>query len=302
MKQRVVIGSIGAVVVAIVLLSAHVAAQGRGQGQGAAVGQASAASMPTPKRANGVPDFSGVWAATGGGGFGGGGGAGGGLQAGLNRETGNFNTVLRNRTTNPVDFERDSGVRQRMYPREARPWYKPEYWERVRFNDLHGHSLEAPDPDFQCMPAGVPRIGMPQEIMQDETHMVFLYPLHMRRIYIDGRPHHPESEWIGTWFGHSIGAWDGDTLVISTVDFNGLEWVGWPGWFTSPDKKVTERMRRVGNTLTWQGTVEDSSTLLRPWTTEMQTRQLNTDPRAEIQEPLPCVEKDLGHIVTKERG
>jgi hypothetical protein len=307
MKQRFVIGSIGAALVAISMSSAPVAAQGQRQGAAAGGRQENATSVATPKRPNGVPDFSGIWVQTGGAGFGAGGGAGagagaGGPQAGLNRETGNFNTVLRNRTTNPVDFERDSGIRQRMYPREARPWYKPEYWERVRFNDLHGHSLEAPDPDFQCMPAGVPRIGMPQEIMQDDKHMVFLYPLHTRRIYIDGRPQLPESEWIGTWFGRSIGTWEGDTLVISTVDFNGLEWLGWPGWFTSPDKKVTERMRRVGNTLTWQATVEDPSILLRPWTMEMQRRQLNTDPRAEIQEPLPCVEKDLGHIVTKERG
>jgi hypothetical protein len=172
----------------------------------------------------------------------------------------------------------------------------------VQFNDIHGHSPLAPDPQFQCMPDGVPRIGMPQEIVQTDRHMVFLYPLHTRRIYIDGRPHPPEDQWLGTWFGHSVGTWEGDTLVISTVDFNGLEWLGWPGWFTSPDKKVTERMRRVGNTLTWQATVEDPSLLLRPWTMQMQTRQLNTDPRAELDEALPCVEKDLAHIVTRERG
>jgi hypothetical protein len=285
MKPRIVIGSLGAALAVIVLAATNLGAQGQ---------------APTPKRPNGVPDFSGIWVATGQPAFGsvGGGPA---VQAGLNRDTGNYNTVLRNRTTNPVDFERDAGVRQRLFPREARPWYKPEHWERVRFNDLHGHSLEAPDPEFQCMPSGVPRIGLPQEIMQDDAHMIFLYPLHLRRIFIDGRPHPPEDKWIGRWFGHSIGTWEGDTLVISTVDFNGLEWLGWPGWFTSPDKKVTERMRRVGNTLTWQATVEDSI-LLRPWTTEMERRQLNTDPRAEIEEPLPCVEKDLGHIVTKERG
>jgi hypothetical protein len=85
------------------------------------------------------------------------------------------------------------------------------------------------------------------------------------------------------------------------VDFNGLEWLGWPGWFTSPDKKVTERMRRVGNTLEWQATVEDPI-LLKPWNTGMQRRQLNTDPLAELEEPLPCVEKDLQHMVTRERG
>lgn len=289
MKQRFVIGSLGAVMAALWLASAQVDAQG----QRAPAPQNAAPPVATPTRANGHPDFSGIWVQTR--------RRGDQAPAGFDRDTGNFNNVLRNRTNNPVDFERDSGIRQRMIPRESRPWYKPQYWERVQFNDIHGHSLQAPDPAFQCMPDGVPRAGLPQEILQTDKHMVFVYPLHLRRIYIDGRPHPPEDQWIGTWFGHSIGRWEGDTLVVDTVDFNGLEWLGWPGWFTSPDKHVIERIRRAGNTLTWQATVEDS-VLMRPWTTATQTRQLNTDPLAEIDEPLPCVEKDLGHIVTRERG
>jgi len=294
MKRRFIIGSLGALTVAISLASADIAAQGRGGGGGGGqAAAAAAAALPTPKRPNGVLDFSGIWVQTR--------PRAEAVPAALDKESGNYTNILRSRTGSPVDFERDSGVRQRVVPREAKPWYKPQYWERVQFNDVHGHSLDAPDPDFQCMPAGVPRIGMPQEILQTDTEMVFLYPLHQRRIYIDGRPHPPESQWIGTWFGHSVGTWEGDTLVISTVDFNGLEWLGWPGWFTSPDKTVTERMRRVGNTLTWQATVEDT-VLLRPWSTAQQMRLLNTDPRAELEEPLPCIERDLGHIVTKERG
>jgi hypothetical protein len=289
MKQRFVIGSIGAVMAAMWLASADPAAPA----PGAAGRQEEASSVTTPRRSNGHPDFTGIWVATR--------RRGEATPAGLDQATGSFDQVLRTRTNNPVDFERDSGVRQRAVPREAKPWYKPQYWDRVQFNDTHGHSLQAPDPQFQCMPDGVPRAGMPQEIVQTDRHMIFVYPLHIRRIYIDGRPHPPEDQWLGTWFGHSIGRWEGDTLVISTVDFNGLEWLGWPGWFTSPDKKVTERMRRVGNTLEWQATVEDPI-LLRPWTTAMQRRQLNTDPLAEIEEPLPCVEKDLQHMVTRERG
>ena len=174
-------------------------------------------------------------------------------------------------------------------------------WARVQFNDVHGHSLKAPDPAFQCMPDGVPRIGLPQEIVQTDKHMLFIYPLHIRRIYIDGREHPPEDQWLGTWFGHSVGTWEGDTLVVSTVDFNGLEWLGWPGWITSPDKRVIERIRRVGNALTWEAEVTDSI-LMQPWKTGPLTRVVNSDPRAEIEEPLPCVERDLQHIVTRERG
>jgi hypothetical protein len=291
MKQRLVIGSIGAVIAAVWLASADLVAQGRGQG--ASPGGENQTSVQTPKRPNGVPDFGGIWVQTR--------RRDESVPAALDKTSGNYTNVLRSRTGNPVDFERDAGVRQRVFPRESRPWYKPQYWERVQFNDIHGHSQKAPDPDFLCMPPGVPRIGLPQEILQTDREMVFVYPLHIRRIYIDGRQHPPEDQWLGTWFGHSVGTWEGDTLVVSTVDFNGLEWLGWPGWFTSPDKKVTERIRRVGNTLSWEATVEDS-VLLRPWKTGPQTRQLNTDPLAEIEEPLPCVERDLQHIVTRERG
>jgi hypothetical protein len=293
MKRRVVIGSIGALIAAISLASGDLAAQGFGGGQPSAAALKEAASKPTPKRPSGVPDFTGIWVATR--------SRSENVPAAFDKESGNYTNILRSRTGSPVDFERDSGVRQRVAPREARPWYKPQYWARVQFNDIHGHSLKAPDPDFLCMPEGVPRIGVPQEILQTDTHMVFIYPLRIRRIYIDGREHPPEDQWLGTWMGHSVGRWEGDTLVISTVDFNGQEWLGWPGWFTSPDKKVTERMQRVGNTLTWEAIVEDSL-LLQPWKTGPLTRMLNVDPKAEIEEPLPCVERDLQHIVTRERG
>jgi hypothetical protein len=291
--KRFVIGTIGALAGALSLASAGLAAQGFGGGQPSAAALEEAASKPTPTRATGVPDFSGIWVATR--------SRAENVPAAFDKDSGNYTNVLRSRTGRAVDFERDSGVRQRVTPREARPWYKPQYWERVQFNDIHGHSSKSPDPDFLCMPPGVPRAGLPQEIVQTDRQMIFIYPLHIRRIYVDGRDHPPEDQWLGTWLGHSVGRWEGDTLVISTVDFNGQEWLGWPGWFTSPDKKVTERVRRVGNTLTWEATVEDSL-LLQPWKTGPQTRMLNADPLAEIEEPLPCVERDLQHIVTRERG
>ena len=256
-------------------------------------GAESQGAVETPRRSNGVPDFSGVWIptrawGTTGPGF-----------ARFDPKTGAL--TLPSRTNNPVDFERDAGVALRVFPRERRPWYSPRHWERVQFNDVHGHSVQAPDPEFQCMPEGVPRIGMPEEIVQTDRHMIFMYPLRSRRIYLDGRPHPPQENWMGTWLGYSVGQWEGDTLVITTLDFNGLEWLGWPGWVTSPDKRVVERMRRVGNTLTWEAEVTDSI-LLQPWRTGPLTRQFNTDPRAEIEEALPCVERDLQHMVTRERG
>ncbi len=287
MKQRFVIGSVCAGMAAAWLASAPVAAQG--QGGGAA--DPGTASVETPRDANGHPVLGGIWVAT----------RRRDAPSGLDAD-GSISRTLRARKGSPVNFERDSGVGQRVYPRETKPWYKPQHWARVQFNDVHGHNVLAPDPAFQCLPQGVPRIGLPQEILQTDRQLVFLYGLHTRRIYIDGRPHPPVEQWLGTWFGHSVGHWEGDTMVVSTVDFNGLEWIGWPGWFTSPDKEVTERITRVGNTLTYEATVEDSYLLMQPWTMATQVRSLNTDPLAEIEEPLPCVERDLQFMSTRERG
>ena len=126
MKQRFVIGGMGAVLAALWIVSADVAAQA----QAAAAKQQGTAQ--TPRRPNGVPDFTGLWVPT---------QRRGELPDAFDPKTGNYRTTSDNtRTGNPVDFERDPGIRMRMFTRENKPWYKPEYWDRVQFNDVHGHS------------------------------------------------------------------------------------------------------------------------------------------------------------------
>jgi hypothetical protein len=260
----------------------------------------------TPRTPDGKPDLSGMW--------GGGGGGGGGADDEPDADTKVFTSALRARNSpevdlsapvgtdknygvNIVNFERDSGIRQRMDPNK--PLYKPEYWEKVQQLDIDGN---AQDPGFGCLPLGVPRMGPPQKIVQTPRELIFLYGLRMTRIIpIDGRKHPPVEEWLGLWNGRSIGRWEGDELVIETVDFNDLSWLGWPGYFHSIDMKVTERMKRDGNTLTWQATVEDP-VFQKPWVWAPRTLRLNPDPQAQFEEDLPCDERDLENMVTKERG
>ena len=286
--KHLIAGSVCIALVAAWFGAASPAAQGRGGGPI----DPAAASLETPRDANGHPVLGGIWAAT----------QRRGDPAARNDADGSNGRLFIARKGTYVNFERDSGVGQRVVPFDTKPWYRPDQWERVKFNDVHGHNRLAPDPAFQCMPQGVPRIGLPREIVQTDTTLYFQYPLHQRRIYVDGRPHPPVEQWLGTWFGHSVGHWEGDTLVVSTVDFNGQEWMGWPGWFTSPDKEVMERFTRQGNVLTYEATVTDPSLLLQPWTMNTQRRQLNTDPLAELEEPLPCLERDLQNMITRERG
>ena len=73
--------------------------------------------------------------------------------------------------------------------------------------------------------------GYPIQIMQNAKYLAFLFEqstwFHI--VYIDGRDHPAEVE--PTWFGNSIGKFDGDTLTVDTVGFNGktrLDTIGHP--------------------------------------------------------------------------
>jgi len=258
----------------------------------------------TPRTADGKPDLSGVWA---------GGGGGAGFAAENPTDDDKIVALLRARAPELdksapagtdanyahaiLNFERDSGLSQRAV--RNRPMYKPEHWARINELDKDGN---AADPAFKCLPEGVPRMGPPEKIVQTPKEVIFLYGMRMTRIIpIDGRPLPPVEDWVGLWNGVSRGRWEGDELVIETVDFNDETWLGWPGWIHSIDMKVTERLRRDGNMLRWQATVEDPY-FLQPWVMAPRMIRLNPDPNAELEEDLPCFERDLPHMVTKERG
>jgi hypothetical protein len=277
-------------VVALTWLQVHPAAQGGGGNAGA--------NVPTPRTADGKVDFSGMW---------GGGGGGGGGDGDAVDQKGNVTVLTRGRPCAPgqtecapgVNFERDSGIRQRM--NANKPWYKPEYWEKVQYLDLHGNTE---DPGFGCYPLGVPRMGFPAKIVQTPTELIFLYGARntFRVIPIDGRPHDPINSVDQTYHGDAVGRWEGDTLVIETVGFTDESWLGWPGYFHTWDMRVEERMTREGNTITYQATVYDPQVLMRPWQMDPLVRRLNPNPKAVLIEDLPCEERDIEHMVTKERG
>jgi len=188
-----------------------------------------------------------------------------------------------------------------------RPIYKPEYWDEVRRLDDNANEE---DPSNRCMPAGIPRAGIPQYIGQMKDYFVFIYPgqggliatqTMYRMIPADGRKHTPLKQLDGTYLGEPIAHWDGDTLVVDTWGFNTNTWfdqVG--GYFHSENMHTIERFHRDANTLTWTVTVEDPDVLLEPWTSTPRVAVLNRDPKAILLEGYPCDERDLGGVVTKE--
>src|SRR5215471_13605486 len=210
---------------------------------------------------------------------------------------------LASRDASLVNFERDNALMRRADPNK--PLYKPEFWAKVQEFDQNGNQS---DPSYGCMPGGVPRMGPPAKIVQTSKELVFLYVSppaqgwgdQYRVIPTDGRAHTPLQELDGTWKGESIGHWEGDTLVIDTIGFTDASWLDIRGYFHGENMHVIERMRREGNTLTWQATVEDPDVLIRPWTMNPRVLKLDPDPKATLAESLPCVEHDLSHLVTKE--
>jgi len=120
-----------------------------------------------------------------------------------------------------------------------------------------------------CFPPGTPRIYLqpfPMEIVQTPTRVLEIFEFNhfIRQIWTDGRPHNTD---LGlTWFGDSIGKWEGDELVVDTVGLNDKTWLDRAGHPHSDQLHVTERMRRPDqNTLQIAITIDDPKAYAKSW-------------------------------------
>jgi hypothetical protein len=166
-----------------------------------------------------------------------------------------------------LDFEFEAA--SRFGP--SRPLYKPEHWDKVVYLDMWTNRL---DPIMTCQPMGIPRQGPPGRIFHTENDITLLYGRggdggggysDFRVIATDGRPF-DERQIIQTKYtGHSVGRWEGDTLVIESVGFTPETWLARGGFFHSEDMKVYERFTRKGDQMLYEVTVEDPQVLIQPW-------------------------------------
>jgi len=157
------------------------------------------------------------------------------------------------------------------------------------------------DPEAQCLPAGVPRQApYPWRILQTATHLFFLFEgnIHSyRQIFLDGRKHPQDPN--PTWYGHSIGRWEGDTLVVDSVGFNDRFWFDFAGHPHTEQLHIIERYRRPDvDRLDYEITVEDPGAYTKPFTLYGHSTYQHGD---ELMEYI-CNEnnKDLPHIVGKD--
>ena len=121
-------------------------------------------------------------------------------------------------------------------------------------------------PSGFCLPAEVvPSSPVIYQIVQTPSLLVQLFedvPSH-RLVFLDGRSHPSEPE--PSWRGHSVGRWDGDTLVIDTVGLNGKSWLP-DGLPHTEMLHVIERYRRTDFAhLVIDITFEDPGALSKPW-------------------------------------
>jgi hypothetical protein len=231
------------------------------------------ATAETPRMANGHPDMTGNW---------------------------NFNAMnwrYGNRRCDPTQQEGCSrALNQTMdFEFEApsrfgpnRPLYKPEYWDKVQELDMWTNK---DDPVMTCQPLGVPREGPPRRIVQSANDIIFFYGEYVdggggygeyRVIPTDGRKHDPKKAIESTYFGYTVGRWEGDTLVLDSISFVDTTWLARGGFFHSDQMHVIEKLTRQGNKILYEVTVDDPEVLAEPWVMTPRTLTVSTFPDAGL--------------------
>lgn len=228
---------------------------------------------PTPRLADGKPDLTGNWGGS-----------------GMNWRYGNRRcapTQLAGCSTiwnQTVDFEFEAP--SRFGPN--RPLYKPEHWDQVQYLDMW---TNRDDPVGTCQPLGIPRQGSPRRIIQSANDAVFLYGQYAdggggygeyRIVPIDGREHDERQTLQTRYMGHTVGRWEGDSLVLDSVGFNDFTWLARGGFFHSDQMRIIERFTRQGSEILYEVVVEDPEVLAEPWVMTPRIMQASTNPDAGL--------------------
>jgi hypothetical protein len=226
---------------------------------------------PAPKLADGHPDFSGIWMSE------------------------------QNRPCDPQGC-RDLPVGEEFFNigyglkggLPYQPWAAALVKQRMADNAKD-------DPDPFCLPQSIVKMHtapLMRKYLQMPGLIVILNERNAtyRQIFMDGRK--LEDDPNPTWRGYSVGAWEGDALVVHSNGFKDDLWMDRNGSPMTSAAKTTERFRRVnyGN-LELEITVDDPKAYTRPWTVKLHQVLM---PNTELLDFF-CEEneKDLSHLVGK---
>ncbi len=146
------------------------------------------------------------------------------------------------------------------------PWaralqqYRHDHFMR---DEPHARCKPSPSPRQYTAPYGVEILHMP------ELERVYVFkiggPHTYQIIYTDGRSH--PGNLTPSYYGHSIGHWEGDTLVVDTVGFNERAWMSRDALPHTDRLHLIERLTRTDfDTLEYEVTIDDPGAYDAPWT------------------------------------
>ena len=173
----------------------------------------------------------------------------------------------------PILWTAQLGIRDTPLPRESVP-FQP--WAKALFEDREKHELE---PHARCKASAMTRQFLTPygtEIVElPEMQRIYIFdvggPHTFRTIYMDGRSH-PQNL-SPTYYGHSIGWWEGDTLVVDSTGFNESFWWDRRGLPTTEQLHFVERFTRLDElNMRYEFTVDDPGAYTKPFSGSLTIR------------------------------
>jgi hypothetical protein len=159
------------------------------------------------------------------------------------------------------------GITDPIAPADMVP-FQP--WSRALYDARQAHELE---PHTRCKASGSARQFLTPygvefvELPALERILIFDIggPHTFRTVHMDGRGH--PSDLTPSYYGHSIGWWEGDTLVVDSTGFNEAFWLDRRGLPHTEQLQTVERFTRTDSeTIEYEITVHDPGAYTAPWT------------------------------------
>ncbi len=230
-------------------------------------------NAPTPRAADGHPDFSGIWAANGGGGGGRGARGRGPNGAGRGEPIGAPGAEA------PATPDPLASIPAATFFNIAQniPGGAPlQPWAAEALKKRMGDNMKD-NPDAHCLPLGLMQLHLhpqPRKIIQTPNLIVILYEAQagVRQIFLDGRSS-PPTDVQPWWYGYSVGHWEGDTLVVTTTGFRDDVWLDVDGTPMTNTGRMIERFTRPNyGTLDIVITIDDPHVFTKPFTVKVTQR------------------------------
>ncbi len=176
-------------------------------------------------------------------------------------------------------------------------------WGRKTRDDRKANNSKD-NPDAHCRPLGLMQLHthpFEKKIVQGNGTIVIMYDANndVRQILTNGQPLPEVGQLAPWWYGYSVGKWEGDALVVTTVGFRDDVWLDVNGSPLTGTGKMVERFTRLNfGTLQIDVTIEDPKAYTQPFTVRVMQQIM---PDTELFESV-CEDRDAVHYVGDSDG